>query len=318
VATVATIDDVNSASTTIVMNSDKTVTANFVKKYTLTTSVYPGNICGRITRKVGTVINNGPYNYNTVVTLTAIPKSGYRFVNWTGDVAAPNSVSTSVTMNATKSVTANFEVCSEYDCYGVSSSSDYDAGNNKTTFTYAVWEKLSGSNRKDISHFKLNFGDKSWKDNVSMNVDEGTGSYKKEVKKNEIKMDNLVHGFKKGTITITFTGCVEAETGLMTIKAGNDESDFDVCKPIINDDATLSDLTVNGTTITGFSSSTYTYDVELPSGTTDVPTVGATLNDANASMVVTPAADVTGTATVVVTAEDGSTKLTYEVIFPRI
>ena len=151
-----------------------------------------------------------------------------------------------------------------------------------------------------------------------MNVDEGTGSYKKEVKKNEIKMDNLVHGFKKGTITITFTGCVEAETGLMTIKAGNDESDFDVCKPIINDDATLSDLTVNGTTITGFSSSTYTYDVELPSGTTDVPTVGATLNDANASMVVTPAADVTGTATVVVTAEDGSTKLTYEVIFPRI
>ncbi len=80
-------------------------------------------------------------------------------------------------------------------------------------------------------------------------------------------------------------------------------------------DATLSDLKVDGTTVDGFASNVYSYDVELPEGTTTVPTVTATTNDVNASHVVNAASALPGTTTVVVTAEDGTTSLTYSVNF---
>ena len=80
-------------------------------------------------------------------------------------------------------------------------------------------------------------------------------------------------------------------------------------------DATLSDLTVGGTTVTGFDAATTSYNVELPFGTTSAPTVDGTANDAKAkSVVVTQAASASGDATVVVTAEDNSTK-TYTIHF---
>ncbi len=81
-----------------------------------------------------------------------------------------------------------------------------------------------------------------------------------------------------------------------------------------SDDATLSDLKVSGTTVTGFSSATTTYDVELASGTTVVPTVTYTVNEEHATAVVNVAQALPGSTTVVVTAEDGSSK-TYTVNF---
>ena len=86
-------------------------------------------------------------------------------------------------------------------------------------------------------------------------------------------------------------------------------------------DATLSALTVNnGTLDPVFDAATIEYTVELPYGTTATPVVVATPTDANADAVVTPASDVTSateadrTTTVVVTAEDASTK-TYTIVF---
>ncbi len=79
--------------------------------------------------------------------------------------------------------------------------------------------------------------------------------------------------------------------------------------------ATLSDLKVNGTTVTGFSASVLTYSVVLPAGTSTVPTVTATTTDANATKVITPAAALPGTSTVVVTAQDGTTTKTYSISF---
>jgi len=52
------------------------------------------------------------YGYGTVVNLVATPASGYRFVNWSGDVgtiANVNAASTTITMNGHYSITANFE-----------------------------------------------------------------------------------------------------------------------------------------------------------------------------------------------------------------
>ena len=69
-----------------------------------------------------------------------------------------------------------------------------------------------------------------------------------------------------------------------------------------NTDTSLSDLTVNGSTVTGFSSATTSYTVELPEGSA-VPTVTATPTDGNATAVVTDATSLPGNTTVTVTAQ---------------
>ncbi|MCX6231642.1 MAG: T9SS type A sorting domain-containing protein [Bacteroidetes bacterium] len=84
---------------------------------------------------------------------------------------------------------------------------------------------------------------------------------------------------------------------------------------IVNSDATLSDLKVNGTTVTGFAPATLIYNVVLPSGTTVVPTVTATTNDINATKVISPASALPGTTTVTTTAQNGTTHLTYIINF---
>jgi len=103
---VGTIDDVYAASTTITMNSDYSITANFVRQYDLTILSTEG---GSITEP-----GEGVYTYDegTVVDLVATPGAGYRFDEWTGDVGTIDDVyaaSTSITMNGDYSITANFE-----------------------------------------------------------------------------------------------------------------------------------------------------------------------------------------------------------------
>ena len=87
---------------------------------------------------------------------------------------------------------------------------------------------------------------------------------------------------------------------------------------VANNDATLRDLTVNGSTVTGFASNNYNYTVELPYGTqpgSGAATVWGILNDLNASVNITQASILPGSATVVVTAEDGVTQQTYTINF---
>jgi hypothetical protein len=67
-----------------------------------------------ITASNGTVTTTptpGPFDSATVVTLSAIPATGYHFDKWSGDAVA-KVTPTSVTMNAPKSVTANFSLLS--------------------------------------------------------------------------------------------------------------------------------------------------------------------------------------------------------------
>ena len=90
----------NVTSVTITMNANKSVTATFIRTYTLTTSVSPTE--GGSVSPVG-----GTYDEGTSVTLTAIPASGYRFDHWSGDVSG-NVTSVTITMNTNKSVTATF------------------------------------------------------------------------------------------------------------------------------------------------------------------------------------------------------------------
>ena len=85
------------------MDSDKSITANFVQKYTLIIEVGTGG---------GTDPIPGSYDYDpgTQVSITAIPDIGYRFSEWTGDVPSglENDNPITITMDSNKSITANF------------------------------------------------------------------------------------------------------------------------------------------------------------------------------------------------------------------
>jgi ribosomal protein L21E len=104
---VGTIANVNAATTTITMNDDYTINANFeeVSEYDLTISSTVG----------GSVTTPGEgtfaFDEGTVVNLVATPDAGYRFDEWIGNVgtiADVNAAATNITMNDDYSIAANF------------------------------------------------------------------------------------------------------------------------------------------------------------------------------------------------------------------
>jgi len=91
-----------SPSTTVTMDSDKTVTARFdTIQYQL--QVYSSPSEGGMVNTSG-----GTYDPDTTVTLVATPSPGYDFISWSGD-ASGTSPSTTVTMDSDKTATARFD-----------------------------------------------------------------------------------------------------------------------------------------------------------------------------------------------------------------
>lgn len=104
------IADVNDATTTITMDDDYFITANFeqipLRQFSLTIS---GSYGGSVTEP-----GEGTFTYEggTVVSLVATPDVSYKFVNWTGDVgtiANVNAASTNITMQGDYEITADFD-----------------------------------------------------------------------------------------------------------------------------------------------------------------------------------------------------------------
>ena len=113
-----------------------------------------------------------------------------------------------------------------------------------------------------------------------------------------------VQNFANGAISYTFTSASNAQTVYsVTITES----------PAVSTDATLSSLTYGGKSVPNFSPSTLTYNIELTAGTKTPPTIAATPNDNKATMTITQASSVPGVGKVEVTAEDGTTKLTYTI-----
>jgi hypothetical protein len=103
---VDTIVNINAATTTITINGDYSITANFVTAYALNISSTEGG-------RVMTPGEAGPYTYGegTRVNLVAQAEVGYHFVNWTGDVNTITNVNAAVTtiiMSSNYTITANF------------------------------------------------------------------------------------------------------------------------------------------------------------------------------------------------------------------
>ncbi len=89
--------------TTITMDGNKSITANFTQSttnYTLTTAT---SGTGSVTLSP----SGGTYAAGTVVTVTATAGSGYTFSSWSGDLSGSTNPTT-ITMNSNKSITANF------------------------------------------------------------------------------------------------------------------------------------------------------------------------------------------------------------------
>jgi len=87
---------------TIILDSNKSVVATFVRQFTLSTSVSPAGS--------GTIYLNPPggiYDSGTGVSLTATAASGYTFDYWSGG-ASGTSATTTITMTSNQSMVANF------------------------------------------------------------------------------------------------------------------------------------------------------------------------------------------------------------------
>lgn len=106
---VGTVADINDASTTIAMNGEYSITANFEqiprRQFGLTISSTAG---GSVTMP-----GEGAFacDVGVAVLLVATPAAGYQFDNWTGDVgtiANINDASTTITMNDSYSIHAIF------------------------------------------------------------------------------------------------------------------------------------------------------------------------------------------------------------------
>jgi hypothetical protein len=104
---VGTVADINAASTTVTINDNYSITANFIAQYALTIDSTDG---GHVTTP-----GEGTFTYDAgaVVNLVAQAEQGYHFVNWTGDVtiiANVTATTTSITMNSSCIISASFTI----------------------------------------------------------------------------------------------------------------------------------------------------------------------------------------------------------------
>ena len=86
----------------VTMDATKNITATFALTHTLTTAVDP-EASGSVTRAP----DLPAYDQGSTVQLTAVPATGYHFVNWSGDLSGSTNPE-NLLIDADKSVTAHF------------------------------------------------------------------------------------------------------------------------------------------------------------------------------------------------------------------
>jgi NOL1/NOP2/fmu family ribosome biogenesis protein len=138
-----------SSNLSLVMNRDKSVTAQFglIPRYTLAAATVGS----------GVVSGNTQSNYlrGTTVCLTATPAAGWEFLNWTGDASGTSS-NLCLVMHTNKSVTAQFALIPRYTLTVATVGSGVVSGNTQSNYLRgtavnlraepaAGWEFLSWS-----------------------------------------------------------------------------------------------------------------------------------------------------------------------------
>ncbi len=103
------IADIHAASTTITVNNDYSIIANFVEMPTVQYQLAINSTVGGSVTTPG--IGVFVYDEGTVVNLVAEADEGYQFMEWTGNVstiADVGTTATNITMNGSYNITANF------------------------------------------------------------------------------------------------------------------------------------------------------------------------------------------------------------------
>ena len=103
------IVNVADPTTTITMDDNSSIAANFAAALTQHSLITSSTLGGEVTFPGEGIFD---YDQRTVVNLVATPDDGYQFLSWTGDVndvTDVNDATTSITMNRDCALTANFE-----------------------------------------------------------------------------------------------------------------------------------------------------------------------------------------------------------------
>ena len=119
-----------------------------------------------------------------------------------------------------------------------------------------------------------------------------------------VVLDSLFTDDLSGRYTLTVT----AENGITTTYTFN----ISVAK---SSDALLNNILVDGTGINGFSDDKADYTITLPYGTTSLPEITWETGDAGQTVELVSDGSIASGASIVVTAEDGTTTMTYNLAF---
>ena len=127
-------------------------------------------------------------------------------------------------------------------------------------------------------------------------------------------------GRKLDSSDMTITpGVIDGAPTLITVTSGDGQSTRTYKIKFVRAASTnskLAGIQVNGTAVQGFTSSVTSYDVALPYGTTEVPTIEVTAQEPTQQVTITQSTSVTGRATIEVTAAaGGNNKTTYTLQF---
>ena len=116
------------------------------------------------------------------------------------------------------------------------------------------------------------------------------------------------------TVEIYLADTISGTSRIRVRGEDNRTSEYYIRYKLVNRDASLANLTINGITVDGFSPMVYNYNVELD-GLKAAPKVEGTLNDSNAKILVNRTFVLPGTTELIVTADDNSTQKIYSVNF---
>ena len=143
--------------TIVVPMSSYTYTANYGSQYALTLNVNPAN-AGTITPPSGYYASGQP------ITIKATPNNGYSFSNWTtsvsGSLGNSSNPTTTVTLSAPTTVTANFVVAPTLSITATAGSGQSTPIN--TAFGTALQATVKDSNNSPVSGATVTFTAPGW------------------------------------------------------------------------------------------------------------------------------------------------------------
>ena len=142
-------------STSVIMDMDKLVTANFIKKkYALNIeTVGQGNVTEKLI-KYGTVYN---YNSGSIIEVEAVPSEDWKFIEWQGDISGQKN-SYIINLISDKSIKAVFKRSDTGNGTMPNGPIDFETGGYGANWTWTVFENSENPPALEIVSNPNSFG----------------------------------------------------------------------------------------------------------------------------------------------------------------